>query len=78
MNLLILGGTTEATALARALAGDARFNAMLSFAGVTRRPVAQPIPTGWADLAAWSAWCNTCGSTTSALWSTRPTRSPLG
>jgi precorrin-6A/cobalt-precorrin-6A reductase len=45
MNLLILGGTTEATALARALAGDARFSATLSFAGVTRRPAAQPIPT---------------------------------
>ena len=44
MNLLILGGTTEATALARALAGDARFSATLSLAGVTRRPAAQPIP----------------------------------
>jgi precorrin-6A/cobalt-precorrin-6A reductase len=44
MNLLILGGTTEATALARALAGDARFSAMLSFAGVTRQPASQPIP----------------------------------
>jgi precorrin-6A/cobalt-precorrin-6A reductase len=44
MNLLILGGTTEATALARALAGDARFSATLSLAGVTRWPAAQPIP----------------------------------
>ena len=44
MNLLILGGTTEATALARALAGDGRFSATLSFAGVTRRPASQPIP----------------------------------
>jgi precorrin-6A/cobalt-precorrin-6A reductase len=44
MNLLILGGTTEATALARALAGDARFSATLSLAGVTRRPASQPIP----------------------------------
>lgn len=44
MNLLILGGPTEATALARALAGDARFSATLSLAGVTRRPAAQPIP----------------------------------
>jgi precorrin-6A/cobalt-precorrin-6A reductase len=38
MNLLILGGTTEATALGRALAGDPRFSATLSLAGVTRRP----------------------------------------
>jgi precorrin-6A/cobalt-precorrin-6A reductase len=44
MNLLILGGTTEATALARTLAGDARFSATLSLAGVTRRPATQPIP----------------------------------
>ena len=44
MNLLILGGTTEATALARALAVDARFSATLSLAGITRRPASQPIP----------------------------------
>jgi precorrin-6A/cobalt-precorrin-6A reductase len=44
MNLLILGGTTEATALGRALAGDPRFSATLSLAGVTRRPASQPIP----------------------------------
>lgn len=44
MNLLILGGTTEATALARVLADDARFSATLSLAGVTRRPASQPIP----------------------------------
>ena len=44
MNLLILGGTTEATALAHALAGDARFRATMSLAGVTRRPASQPIP----------------------------------
>ena len=45
MNLLILGGTTEATALGRMLAGDARFAATLSFAGRTQRPLAQAIPT---------------------------------
>ena len=45
MKLLILGGTTEATELGRALAGDARFDATLSFAGRTQRPLAQAIPT---------------------------------
>jgi precorrin-6A/cobalt-precorrin-6A reductase len=44
MNLLILGGTTEASALARALAGDRRFRATLSLAGLTRNPLPQPLP----------------------------------
>ncbi len=44
LKLLILGGTTEASTLARALAGDARFDAMLSLAGVTRAPALPPIP----------------------------------
>jgi precorrin-6A/cobalt-precorrin-6A reductase len=39
MRILILGGTTEASAIARALAGDARFAP-----GRTRAPVAPPIP----------------------------------
>lgn len=42
--VLILGGTTEASALARLLAGDARFDSMLSMAGRTKAPVAPPIP----------------------------------
>lgn len=45
MRVLILGGTTEGSALARALAGDARFQPVLSLAGVTRAPRPQPIPT---------------------------------
>jgi precorrin-6A/cobalt-precorrin-6A reductase len=44
MNLLILGGTTEAFALARALANDTRFRAGISLAGRTRRPAPQPLP----------------------------------
>lgn len=44
MRILILGGTTEATALARHLAGRADIHAELSFAGRTRNPVAPPIP----------------------------------
>jgi precorrin-6A/cobalt-precorrin-6A reductase len=44
MRVLILGGTTEASAIARALAGDARFTPVLSLAGRTRTPLAQPIP----------------------------------
>jgi precorrin-6A/cobalt-precorrin-6A reductase len=45
MNLLILGGTTEASELARALADDARVRATLSLAGRTQRPLAQALPT---------------------------------
>jgi precorrin-6A/cobalt-precorrin-6A reductase len=44
MRVLILGGTTEASEIARALVGDARFAAVLSLAGRTRAPVAPPIP----------------------------------
>jgi precorrin-6A/cobalt-precorrin-6A reductase len=59
MRLLILGGTTEASTLARLLAGDARHQATLSLAGRTASPRAQPIATrvggfGGADgLAEW-------------------------
>jgi precorrin-6A/cobalt-precorrin-6A reductase len=45
LRVLILGGTTEASALARQLAGDARFEATLSLAGRTSAPKAQPIAT---------------------------------
>ncbi|HTR17030.1 MAG TPA: cobalt-precorrin-6A reductase [Acetobacteraceae bacterium] len=60
INLLILGGTAEASALARALAGRAgQFDATLSFAGRTQNPVLPPIPCriggfgGAAGLAAY-------------------------
>jgi precorrin-6A/cobalt-precorrin-6A reductase len=43
MRVLILGGTTEASALAKLLAGDPRFKATLSFAGRTAAPQSQPI-----------------------------------
>lgn len=42
-NLLILGGTTEATALARVVA-EAEISATVSFAGRVERPVRQPLP----------------------------------
>ena len=38
MRVLLLGGTTEASALAEMLARDPRFSATLSLAGVTRAP----------------------------------------
>ena len=44
MNVLILGGSTEASALARALAGDARFRPVLSLAGRTRSPALPAVP----------------------------------
>ena len=45
MRVLILGGTTEASALAELLAGDPRFEATLSLAGRTATPKPQPIAT---------------------------------
>lgn len=45
LRVLILGGTTEASALARKLAGDARLAPVLSLAGRTASPRPQPIPT---------------------------------
>lgn len=43
--VLILGGTTEATALARRLAGHPRIDARVSLAGRTKNPVLPPLPT---------------------------------
>ena len=43
-NLLVLGGTTEASALAQALA-EAQIPAILSYMGRVERPKPQPIPT---------------------------------
>jgi precorrin-6A/cobalt-precorrin-6A reductase len=44
MMILILGGTSEAAALARLLAASPRIKAMLSLAGRTQNPVPPPIP----------------------------------
>ncbi len=44
LRVLILGGTSEGSALARLLAGDARFAAVLSLAGRTATPAPSPIP----------------------------------
>lgn len=44
MRLLILGGTTEATALAAAVSNDSRFDTLLSFAGATRAPRPPAVP----------------------------------
>jgi precorrin-6A/cobalt-precorrin-6A reductase len=43
MRILILGGTTEASALARRIAGRHDIQPMLSFAGRTRQPVPPPV-----------------------------------
>lgn len=45
MKALILGGTTEATALARLLVGHADIDATVSLAGRTKNPVLPPLPT---------------------------------
>jgi precorrin-6A/cobalt-precorrin-6A reductase len=59
MRVLILGGTTEASALARLLAGDSRFEATLSLAGRTAAPKTQPIATrigGFGGIEGLSQW----------------------
>lgn len=59
MRVLILGGTAEASALAKLIAGDNRFQPTLSLAGRTASPATPPIPYrvggfgGWEGLAAW-------------------------
>jgi precorrin-6A/cobalt-precorrin-6A reductase len=45
LSVLILGGTTEASALARRIAGDTRLAPILSLAGRTSNPAPQPIAT---------------------------------
>jgi precorrin-6A/cobalt-precorrin-6A reductase len=44
MRVLILGGTTEASTIASALANDPRYTTVLSLAGRTRAPMEQPVP----------------------------------
>jgi precorrin-6A/cobalt-precorrin-6A reductase len=59
MRVVILGGTTEASQLARLLAGDNRFEAILSLAGRTASPKPQPLPTrigGFGGIAGLKAW----------------------
>ena len=45
MKVLLLGGTAEASALARRIADDNRFTGTLSLAGVTRSPNPSPLET---------------------------------
>jgi precorrin-6A/cobalt-precorrin-6A reductase len=45
LRVLILGGTAEASALARLLVGEACFTPLLSLAGRTASPVLPPIPS---------------------------------
>ncbi|MBV1705285.1 MAG: precorrin-6A/cobalt-precorrin-6A reductase, partial [Hyphomicrobiales bacterium] len=44
MRVLVLGGSSEASALARALAGRGGVEALLSLAGATKSPAPSPIP----------------------------------
>jgi precorrin-6A/cobalt-precorrin-6A reductase len=45
LRILILGGTTQASQLARALAGRADIEAILSLAGRTQNPLPAPVPS---------------------------------
>ncbi|WP_160006384.1 cobalt-precorrin-6A reductase [Rhizobium sp. 18055] len=45
IRILMLGGTTEASALARALAAHPGYDVLLSLAGRTEKPSPQPVPT---------------------------------
>jgi precorrin-6A/cobalt-precorrin-6A reductase len=44
LKVLILGGSSEASALAAAIARDSRFDALLSLAGRTQAPAVSPLP----------------------------------
>jgi precorrin-6A/cobalt-precorrin-6A reductase len=59
MRVLILGGTTEASELARLLANDRRFETTLSLAGRTSNPRMQPVRTrhgGFGGIDGLAAW----------------------
>jgi len=59
MRILILGGTTEASQLARLLADDNRFEPTLSLAGRTASPKPQPLLTrigGFGGVVGLEAW----------------------
>lgn len=59
LHVLVLGGTTEASALVAALAKDARIRCTLSLAGRTAVPKAAPVPTrigGFGGVEGLSAW----------------------
>ena len=63
--VLILGGTTEANALAAALAGDRRFAPTLSLAGATRTPLLPAIPVrigGFGGVDGLSRWLREAGT----------------
>ncbi|MEZ5797554.1 MAG: cobalt-precorrin-6A reductase [Paracoccaceae bacterium] len=65
LRVLVLGGTTEASLLARALAG-AGVDAVFSYAGRTEAPVAQPLPTrvgGFGGVAGLAGYLRTGGFT---------------
>jgi precorrin-6A/cobalt-precorrin-6A reductase len=59
MRILVLGGTTEASHLARLLADDSRFEPTLSLAGRTAAPKPHALPTrtgGFGGIAGLEAW----------------------
>jgi precorrin-6A/cobalt-precorrin-6A reductase len=63
--VLLLGGTTEAAAMARALAG-AGVDAVYSYAGRTESPVPQPLPMrvgGFGGVSGLAAWLKAEGIT---------------
>lgn len=65
MRVLLLGGTSEASALARALA-EAGVEAVFSYAGRTGAPVAQPLPQrigGFGGVAGLATWLRAEGIT---------------
>lgn len=59
MRVLVLGGSTESSELARSLAADGRFDATLSLAGRTANPRTQPVPLrsgGFGGVDGMVAW----------------------
>lgn len=65
LRVLILGGSADASALARRLVGDARFAPVLSMAGRTKSPAPPPIPHrigGFGGVEGLVAWLGEPGA----------------
>ncbi len=75
MKVLILGGTTEASALARALA-EREIPALFSYAGRVSAPKPQPLPTRIGGFGGVEGWPPFSRQSALPTWSTPPIPSP--
>ena len=67
MRILLLGGTTEASQMAMALA-NAGVDAVFSYAGRTKMPVGQPLETRIGGFGGLAGLCSTFECENSEIW----------